>query len=111
MVAFGILSTDEEIVYEEDSCKELRYVGISELAPEGTCSKTQMGSLWPFREDYEGMCALNQAKFKNDGNAIYWSRNSPAQLLGNDDLDGASIIDRSISIFGTESKDALNIDA
>ena len=58
MIAWGILSTDEEIVPEDGSCKELRYVGISEFAPADTCSKGQMGSLWPFMEDYEGECAL-----------------------------------------------------
>jgi len=111
MLAFGILSGVEGIFSDASSNEELRYVGINEFAPKDTCSKGQMGSLWPFMEDYEGECALNQAKFKYDGHAFFKDRNSPAQLIDNEGDYGESILDRSISIYGTESKDALNIDA
>lgn len=72
----------DEVVPEDGSMKERRYLGISEFAPENTCMASSMGANWPFDAEYDGDCALKQAKFHSlDGYATYYYKWSPASLL------------------------------
>ena len=105
MRSMGVVSMyAENVEPEEDLQNEKRYQGITENAVEETCENP--GTFWPFgAEGVRPAHTLKKLRFRDDGYAMHYQKDSPASLFGDN-----SIIGRSLSIF-TASNNVNSVDA
>ena len=89
-----LLMDAADVVVEEGTETEARYMGISANASDGTC--LDLGALWPF--EGEAVDTLQPALFDVEGYAEYSSNSRLASLFGDD-----AVFGRSVSLFADET--------